>query len=345
MPVAKWFRGKARWVLLITIGILATLPLCGALYQTLCVRAEAVRFPPPGQLIDIGGRRLHLICLGHGDPTVIFEPGALQTSISSELARTEVSSQTRVCSYDRMGSGWSDPGPDGPISAGQLTDDLRLLLERAGIAPPYIIVPSSFGGLTAEMFARRYPERVAGLVFLDAANSEVLERGLVLIESKQFEKICLARLPARLGVLRLMDPLGLRSLSPQSDRGIALLYRAEPMDTLCAIARGLPASAQEMRSAPPLSPRIPLVVLTHDMTTGFIPPGMQFLTRDPQYKSLMSEWRPLQQQFSKCSPSGVWRAVPGSTHLIASSQPYAVAVTILQMVEQVRQEPRKERPF
>src|SRR6476620_5695720 len=158
---------KLRRTLLISICVFLALLSSGALYQTLCVRREAARFPPPGHLIDIGGRRLHLLCIGQGEPAVIFEPGALQTAVSSEQARVEVSSQTRVCSYDRMGSGWSDPGPAGPISVGQLAADLRLLLDRAGVPPPYILVPGSFGGLTAEMFARQYPERIAGLVFLD----------------------------------------------------------------------------------------------------------------------------------------------------------------------------------
>jgi pimeloyl-ACP methyl ester carboxylesterase len=330
---------KVRRALLVSICVFLALLSSGALYQTLCVRREAARFPPPGQLVDIGGRRLHLLCIGQGEPVVIFEPGALQTAISSEQARVEVSSQTRVCSYDRMGNGWSDAGPAGSISAGQLADDLRLLLDRAGIPPPYILVPGSFGGLTVEMFARRYPERVAGLVFLDAANSELLERGMAVIDPAHAQRVCLARLPARLGILRLLDPLHLRSL-PQPGLAIALLYRAEPMDTLCAMARGLPRSAQELHDAPPLPSDLPLVVLNHDSATGFIPPGLAFLSQNPRYASLMNEWMPMQQKFSRRSRRGTWQAVPGSDHGIASSRPHVVAATILAMLAQVRGEHR-----
>ena len=339
--MAGRLRSKVRRALLISSGVLLALPLSGALYQTLTVRREAARFPPPGQLVDIGGRRLHLICIGQGEPAVIFEPGALQTSVSSELARVEVSSQTRVCSYDRMGTGWSDPGPPGPISAGELAEDLRLLLDRAGIPPPYILVPTSFGGLTAELFARRYPERVAGLVFLDAANSVVLERGIATIGLRKAGSVCLARVAARLGILRIFDPLGLRSSSAQPGRVIALLYRAEPMDTICAMTRGLPGSAQELRDAPALPPQLPLVVLSHDKAAGFIPPGVGFLSRDPRYALFMNEWPSLQQEFSRRSRRGTWWTVPGTDHLIAGSQPHAVAATILEMLAQVRREAQK----
>jgi len=98
--VANWLRKLSR-VLLTIVCVLMALLLSGMLYQSWCVRREAARFPPPGRLVDIGGRRLHLLCIGQGEPTVIFEPGALQTSVSSELTRVEVGSQTRVCSYDR----------------------------------------------------------------------------------------------------------------------------------------------------------------------------------------------------------------------------------------------------
>jgi len=330
--------GRLGRFLLIAVGVAVALALGGAVYQTLSVRREARRFPPPGRLVDVGGRHLHLICFGNGEPTVVFEGGIFQGALSSEAARMEVSSQTRVCSYDRMGMGWSDPGPSGPISSGQLADDLRLLLDRAGIRPPYILVPASIGGLTVEMFARRYPERVAGLVFVDAGSSEMLERAVATVSARDVEAVCLARVAARLGVLRLLDPFGLRRFrQEQYVRGVAILYRAEPMDTVCAMGRGLSRSMQELRDAPPLPPDVPLVVLIHDKPTGFIPPGAEFLSRDPRFKSWMDEWLPRQQELSRRSRRGSWRVVAGSDHLIGNSQPHAVAAAILEMLAQVRQ--------
>ena len=325
-----------RRFLLIAAGMLVLLPLLGASYQLWCVHREATQFPAPGRLVDIGGRRLHLICIGKGDPTVVFEGGVFQGSVSEEAARTEVSSQTQVCSYDRAGTGWSDPAPSRSISSGQLAEDLRLLLERAEIRPPYILVPSSMGGLTVEMFTRRYPDRVAGLVFVDAGYSAILERGLATIGSKYPQRVCLARWAARIGLLRLLDPLGMRRAG--SGRGVALLYRAEPMDTLCAIAHGLPQSAQEFRDAPPFPSDVPLAVLSHDNSSGFIPPGVSFLSRDSRFTSLMEQWTPLEEELSKRSRQGTFRIVPGSNHMIANTHPHIVATAILEIVSQLRQQ-------
>ena len=113
---------------------------------------------PDAGTVDVGGRRLHLICIGEGQPAVIFEPSAFGNGLSSSRARTEISATTRVCSYDRMGTGWSDPGP-AVISAGVLADDLDHLLSRAGIPPPYVLVPSSIGGRPSNgpWSRRRFP--------------------------------------------------------------------------------------------------------------------------------------------------------------------------------------------
>jgi len=67
-------------------------------------------YPPPGRLIDIGGRRLHLHCSGRGVPTVILVAGGGAFSIDWTLVQQKVAETTRVCSYDRAGLGWSDPG-------------------------------------------------------------------------------------------------------------------------------------------------------------------------------------------------------------------------------------------
>lgn len=303
----------------------------GALYQEVNVRREARRFPPPGRLIDVGGRRLHLMCLGEGQPTVIFESSGLGGALSSEVARREISAKTRVCSYDRMGMGWSDPGP-GAISTGVLTNDLETLLDRAGLQPPYVLVPASVGGLTIELFARRHRSEIGALVFVDAADSGLLELVAPRLTSWMTAEVCLARLAARLGIIRLLDPLNLRGL-PASDasRAMAMIYRAQPMATLCGLVRGASTSLRELRDAPSLASDIPLVVLTAESTAGLLPPGFA-----ADADRLSGEWREAQQRLARRSSRGVWRVVPGSDHLIGNSQPHAVAAAVTEMLEQAR---------
>jgi pimeloyl-ACP methyl ester carboxylesterase len=128
---------------------------------------------PLGDVVDIGGRKLHLRCIGKGGPTVVTENGAGGFSIDWFLVQKQVSSFTRICSYDRAGYAWSDRGPT-IDTVEQTMDDLHLLLHAASIPAPYILVGQSIGGLYIRAYQRRYPEEVVGLVLVDATPEEDL---------------------------------------------------------------------------------------------------------------------------------------------------------------------------
>ncbi len=127
--------------------------------------------PPPGQLIDLGGRRLHLNCSGAGSPVVIVENGGGSFSVEWALVQPRIAKFTRICTYDRAGYAWSDRGPtiDG---IEQIMDDLNLLTRKADIRPSYILVGASLGCIYARAYQRRFPEHVAGLVFVDGTHDE-----------------------------------------------------------------------------------------------------------------------------------------------------------------------------
>ena len=126
---------------------------------------------PIGKMVDLGGRRLHLNCTGSGSPTVIVENGGGGFSVEWGLVQPAVAKQTRICTYDRAGYAWSDRGPvvDG---IEQIIDDLNLLLRKARIEPPYVLVGASLGCIYARAYQRRFPELVAGLVFVDGTHDE-----------------------------------------------------------------------------------------------------------------------------------------------------------------------------
>jgi pimeloyl-ACP methyl ester carboxylesterase len=127
--------------------------------------------PPPGALIDVGGFRLHLSCSGQGRPSVVLDAALGGSSVSWSHVQPALARATRVCSYDRAGFGWSDPGPL-PRTAGRMAGELRTLLDRGSVPPPFIFVGHSFGGLIARIFAARYRSEVAGLVLVDPAHPE-----------------------------------------------------------------------------------------------------------------------------------------------------------------------------
>jgi pimeloyl-ACP methyl ester carboxylesterase len=71
-----------------------------------------------------------------------------------------------VCSYDRAGFGWSEPGA-APGDAQHAVDDLHSLLANSGEPGPFVLVGHSNGGLRAVLYAHTYPQEVAGVVLVD----------------------------------------------------------------------------------------------------------------------------------------------------------------------------------
>ena len=126
---------------------------------------------PVGRLVDIGGRRLHLVCMGSGFPTVVMESGAAEGFYSWWLVQNELKKDVRTCSYDRAGFGWSNPPPSRSVAG--YVDDLHELLRRAGEKPPFIMAGHSMGGSLVQRYYWRHPEEVAGIIALDPSNGEM----------------------------------------------------------------------------------------------------------------------------------------------------------------------------
>lgn len=153
-------------MLLYVFASLAAVITAGLLYQSIGRYRDRRRHPPPGRLIDVGTRRLHLYEQGSGSPAVILEAGIAGTSLGWALVQPEIAKFTHVCSYDRAGLGWSD-AVRSVSSVSDAISDLRTLLSRANVQPPYVLVGHSFGGLLVRAYAQRRPEEVAGLVLVD----------------------------------------------------------------------------------------------------------------------------------------------------------------------------------
>ena len=132
-------------------------------------------FKPPGRFINIGFQTMYVDCLGENKPTIIIDVGIAASSASWYKIAKELSKNTRICLYDRAGYGWSDSGR-GERTTATIVHELKLLVKRAEIPGPYIIVGHSFGGFTARYFAAKFPEDVAGLVLVDSSHPEQIYR-------------------------------------------------------------------------------------------------------------------------------------------------------------------------
>jgi pimeloyl-ACP methyl ester carboxylesterase len=119
-------------------------------------------------MLDIGGQRLHVVCTGHGTPTIVFESGIASSTLSWARVLRPVGAFARACAYDRAGLGWSDRAR-GPRSVARMLGDLRGVLAHANAATrtPCILVGHSFGAFLVCAYAAAHPADVAGLVLLD----------------------------------------------------------------------------------------------------------------------------------------------------------------------------------
>ena len=130
---------RLRWIALLTVGIALLLAVSGISYQAVEAREDARRFHEEGKLIDVGGYKLNIDCTGKGSPTIVLESGVEVPAKGWRLVQPGIASFTRVCSYDRAGYGWSDPGPM-PRKLSQIVVELHTLLQNAGEKPPYILL-------------------------------------------------------------------------------------------------------------------------------------------------------------------------------------------------------------
>jgi pimeloyl-ACP methyl ester carboxylesterase len=162
-----------RRILIATLALIVAVIGVGAGYQFAATRSTERRFPAPGTLVDVGGHKLHLHCQGAGSPAVVLDAGLSGASYDWEGVAKEIALFTRVCTYDRAGYGWSDPGPR-PRTSQQCVAELQALVNNAPIQKPFILVAHSWAGLNARLYASEHPEEIAGLILVDSLNTDRL---------------------------------------------------------------------------------------------------------------------------------------------------------------------------
>lgn len=151
----------------VLLGVFALLLASGALYQFIATWRDRRLFAPPGRLVRVNNRLMHIHATGESAPTVLFESGMGASCLSWTLVQPAVAEFSRAVSYDRAGHGWSDPARE-PRTAGQIAEELRALLDVAGLPGPYILVAHSFGGYVSRAFAHLYRDEVVGMVLVDS---------------------------------------------------------------------------------------------------------------------------------------------------------------------------------
>ncbi len=261
------------WVVYPLLGAYALSALGGG-YQTVAEFHDRRAHQAPGELVDVGGHRLHLLCVGSGTPTVILESGLGEAAAYWGWISTAVAQDTRVCAYDRAGRGWSDPAAVAQDGIAVATD-LHILLDRGHVTGPLLLVGHSSGAQYVRIFAGRYPEQVAGMVLLDGQPAEVFESLPIFpVFYNVFRRVS-ALLPslARLGVGRVRYHADFATWPAKArDMQRFTSSSARAARSLRDEFAELPTSLAQARSFQTLGDR-PLVVLTagQDAEAGWLP--------------------------------------------------------------------------
>lgn len=173
------------------------------------------KHPAPGQLVDIGGYKLHINCMGEGSPTVILAAGLGDFSVTWGAVQPELAKTTRVCAYDRAGYGWSNPSPYELTITG-MADELHTMLVNANVPGPYVMVGHSLSGLMVRVFTHNYPEDVAGMVLVDSTHDEQYVRLVAAVP--KFGELLQSGIESGKGqyrFFRFLSSTGVMALMPQ----------------------------------------------------------------------------------------------------------------------------------
>ncbi|MBB6503444.1 pimeloyl-ACP methyl ester carboxylesterase [Sphingomonas endophytica] len=317
---------RASWI---TIGVGALL-LSGFAYQHIAERIDAVRHPAPGRLVAVGDHRLHLWCAGPGSPTVLLLSGDGTPSVTMYAEQRRIAADTRVCSYDRAGLGWSDPAPQ-PMGLRGQVDDLERLLARGGVDGPLVLVPESGGNVIALAFFRRAPQRVVGMVMVDGSEPSLWFRG----SPDEFPMLRLTdplwQAGWRLGIIRLILPFAVPSwveALPPDLRGQfdAVWSRPMPGQVRDPVDRWeqTPVGGRPRAVSGMLGDR-PLVVIRHGLAGGMGVPE--------KYKT---EWPAAQAWLARLSRDSEMLVATRNHHPIAEENPALVSAQVRRVVARVQ---------
>ena len=307
-----------------TVAVLLGLMLLGAWYESVAEARDVRAYPPPGQMVDVGGYRLHINCVGTGSPTVVIEAGQGDWSASwSNAVQPEAARTTRVCTYDRAGYGWSEPGPL-PRTAEHIAHELHTLLHTAGIPGPYVLAGHSLGGLPVRVFAHDYAAEVAGVVLIDSMHprqAKPFASARPPQPAAPASRLSLFTLPARISSLRLLaGPLDLKGgFSPEvANAYVAYTVTPRHLQTTLDEGRGMPDSLAQA-SAITSFDTVPLIVLSrgHDQE---------------------QDWQEMQADLLTLSSNSQQLIADKSGHTIHLDQPAAAVEAIVTMVEHIRRQ-------
>jgi membrane dipeptidase len=293
------------------------------------------------RLVDVGGRKMNLYCVGSGTPAVILESGLADPTVTWAAVQPALARKTRVCSYDRAGIGFSESSGRASTSANAV-EDLHALLRAASIRPPYLLVGHSLGGSNVRLYAYRHPSEVAGMVLIDPAHEDQVARyakvdataAAKVAERLERHRFCVEA--AAKGIPTATATYA-RCIDPPTEQPNAY-FSSRINASLAAIQAQLPfqaaqlseyenassVSADQVRAARRSYGALPLIVLTREAKPA-----------DATTRAGM-RWQ-MHEELAALSTRGEHRAAPQSGHYIQFERPDLVLAAIADALAEAAQ--------
>jgi len=303
-------------VIRITLAV-AIFPM--TIYQKLNEIHELKAAKPTGNTVNIGKHSLHAVVRREGKPIVVFDSGLGSFSLEWDGILHELSSHATTVAYDRAGYGWSHRNK-GQATSNEIVENLRILLKRLGLEPPYILVGHSFGGLNMRLYALLYPEEVTGLVLIDPTNEFRFLPQYINEERRRQHKQTLSQyklghLFSLLGAARLINrPVWSRAM-PRNYIGLG--YRAQSFEALYKEYLNITKSCQAVNDKR-IEKDLPIVLLTAGQ--------------------MGENWKEDQNKMKKLFAKSKHIVVEDSSHHIHHERPEIVIHAIKEMIRSTQEE-------
>lgn len=308
-------------------------------YHAIATGIEHFKYQPPGQLIDLGGYKIHLYAIGSGEPTVVIEHSL--GGIDGYFLLEEIANLTKVCIYDRPGYGWSQMSPL-PRCSSEMAKELDLLLTKAGIEPPYILVGNSLGSYNVRLYAHYFPEKVMGVVLTDGLHEQEmlnLSSGLMALKLFFMSGFAMSILGSILGIIRFLGIIRIFELIKKELRQFPLptlsivkrsFYRPQHWLTMWREMWNLETSARQVSQAHNLGD-IPLVSIKASTFLNF---GVgNFSTRIKSADNLREK---MHEQLLKLSNNSQQIIAKKSSHFVWIDEPEIIKQAIQEIINQVK---------
>ena len=265
------WRNATEHITLSGIALTALAVAAGSGFNAIALHANKL----PGRIYSVNGHKMRIDCTGHGSPTILLEAGAGNDGLVWGVVQPILAKTTRVCSYDRAGYGGSQALPP-PRDADHIADELHGLLMAAEVDGPIVLMGHSRGGIYIRDYATRYPEAIAGLIFVDSATP--LQHRNPAFKAADAQRpqgrtgVFLNKAMFALGIPRLLGACsaGSSGFDSPDTHAAAKLFADDrchqPFATIAGEDENLDRSGEETLHTGPYG-ALPILIFSHDVAT------------------------------------------------------------------------------